>query len=41
MDKLFGNITKKYAYYYFQLKTRHGAIGTFLVRIRVTETLKS
>ena len=38
MDKLLGSTPKKYASRYFQLKNGHGAIGTFLVRIGVTET---
>ena len=38
MDELLGSTPKKYASRYFQLKTGHGAIGTFLARIGVIET---
>ena len=33
-----GRAPKKYASRYYQLKVGHGAVGTFLVRIRVIET---
>lgn len=36
----FGRTSKKYASSYYQLKVEHGAVGTFLVRIEVIETLK-
>lgn len=38
MDELLGSKSKKYASRYFQLKTGHGAIGTFLARIVVIES---
>lgn len=38
MDKLLGSTPKIYTSRYFRLKTGHGAIGTFLVRIGVTGT---
>ncbi len=38
MDELLGSTSKKYASRYFQLKTGHGAIGTFLARIGVIES---
>lgn len=37
MDELLGSTPIKYASRYFQLKTGHGATGTFLVRIGVIE----
>lgn len=33
-----GNASKKYASRYYQLKVRHGAVGTFLASIGVIET---
>lgn len=38
MDELLGSTSKKYASRYLQLKTGHGAIGTFLARIGVIES---
>ena len=32
------NAPKKYASWYYQLKVRHGAVGSFLVKIGVIET---
>ena len=40
MDKLLGSTPKRYASRYFQLKSGQGAIGTFLVKIKVTKTPK-
>ena len=37
-DPILGNAPKKYASRYYQLKVGHGAVGTFLIRIRVMET---
>ena len=38
MDPLLGNTKKSYASRFYQLKTGHGAIGTFLSRIGEAET---
>lgn len=40
MDPLLGNIKKFYALRFYQLKTGHGAISTFLSRIGAIETAK-
>lgn len=34
MDKLLGNIPKKYMSCYFQLKTGYNTIGIFLIKIK-------
>ena len=41
MNGLLRNTAKKYALYYLQLKDGHGAVGTYLARIDVIETLQS
>ncbi len=38
MDPLLGNTKKLYALRFYQLKTRYGAIGTFVSRIGAIET---
>ena len=38
MSLTLGEALKKYAMRYYQLKIRHGAVGTYLVRIGVMET---
>lgn len=38
MDPMLGRALKIYATRYYQLKIRHGAIGTFLARLGVAET---
>ena len=40
IDSLLGKTNKFYASRFYQLKTGHGAIGTFLKRIGATETAK-
>ena len=38
MDPLFGKAKKVYALRFYQLKVGHGAIGTFLKRIKAAKT---
>ena len=38
ISAILGSAPKKYASRYYQLKVRHGAVGTFLARIGIIET---
>lgn len=40
MNDIVGNTSKKYASHYFLLKVGHGAIGAYLAKIGVVETLQ-
>lgn len=40
LTPILGNAPKKYASRYYQLKVGHGAVGTFLAKIGVIETLE-
>lgn len=40
INRIFGNVSKKYALQYYQLKVGHGVIKSFLAKIRKIEILQ-